>query len=140
MVLKIGLQRGMTLYEFLILYQRWVAAKLLGNLVMAIEKLIEASELLTTDVVIACVFSAIITIFLPHEIIWIFFYFFAYARMVLQKGLQFRMPLYVILIVHERRIAAKLLGNFLVAVQKLIKARQFLACNVAVWRSSALLR
>src|SRR6202051_762303 len=107
---------------------------------MAIEKLIEASELLTTDVVIACVFSAIITIFLPHEIIWIFFYFFAYARMVLQKGLQFRMPLYVILIVHERRIVAKLSGNFLVAVQKLIKARQFLARNVAVWRGSVLLR
>src|SRR5258708_29610592 len=107
---------------------------------MAVEKLIEASELLTTDVVIACVFSAVIAIFLPHEIIWIFFYFFAYARMVLQKGLQFRMPLYVILIVHERRIVAELLGDFLVAVQKLIKARQFLARNVAVWRSSALLR
>src|SRR4029077_18501027 len=107
---------------------------------MAVEKLIEASELLTTDVVIACVFLAVIAIFLPHEIIWIFLYFFAYARMVLQKGLQFRMPLHVVLIVHERRIVTKLLGNFLVAVQKLIKARQFLACNVAVWRSSTLLR
>src|SRR6266481_6191988 len=88
---------------------------------MAVEKPIEPREFLTTSVLFARVLLAVITI-------------------VLQKGLQFRMPLYVILIVHERRIVAKLLGNFLVAVQKLIKARQFLVCNVAVWRSSALLR
>src|SRR5260370_38753053 len=107
---------------------------------MAVEKLIEARQLLATDVVFACVFAAVIAIFLPHEIVWVFFDLFAYARMVLQKGLQFRMRLHVFLIVHERRIVTKLLGNFLVVVQKLIKARQFLACNVAAWRSSALLR
>src|SRR5882757_11206414 len=99
---------------------------------MAVEKLIEASELLAAIVVVACVFTAVIAIFLPHEIVGVFFDLFAYAGMVLQKGLQFRMRLHVILIVHERWIVTKLLGNFLVAVQKLIKARQFLARNVAV--------
>jgi hypothetical protein len=107
---------------------------------MAVEKLIEPRQLLTTDVVVSCVFSAIIAIFLPHEIIGVFFDLFAYGGMVLQKGLQFWSRVHVVAIVYERRIAAKLFGDFLVTVQKLVKARQFLARNVAVWRSSALLR
>src|SRR5260370_38991737 len=135
MVLKIRLQRGMTFDELLVLYERWVAAKLLGDLAMAVEKLIEPREFFTASIVFARVLLAVIAIFLPHEIVGVFFDLFAYAGMVLQKGLQFRMPLHVIPIVHKRWIVAKLLRNFLVVVQKLIKSRQFLACNVAIWRS-----
>ena len=89
---------------------------------MAVEKLIEPRQLLTTDVVVACVFTAVIAIFLPHEIVGVFFYLFADAWVVLQKGLQIRMRLEVIAVVHQRRIAAKLLVNILVIVQKLVKA------------------
>src|SRR6266481_1943042 len=140
MLLQKSLQCWMVLHELLILYKRWIATKLLGDFPMAVEKLIEPGQFFTPVVVFARLLSAVIAIFLPHEIVRVFFYLFANAGMILQKGLQFRMPLHVIPIVHERWIVAKLLSNFLVIVQKLIKARQFLTCNVAVLRSLALLR
>ncbi len=113
----------MTFDELLVLYERRVAAKLLGNLPMAVEKLIEPGEFFPAIVLFTRVLSAFIAVFLPHEVARVFFYLFANTGVILQKGLQVRMSLHVILIVHERWIVAKLLSNFLVAIQKLIKAR-----------------
>jgi hypothetical protein len=52
--------------------------------------------------------------------------------MVLQISLEGRMVLRKFLVIYERRIFAKLLGNFAVAVQELIEIRQFLARSVVV--------
>ena len=123
----------MTFNELLVVSERWVTAKPFGNLAMFVEELIELREC-------ARILSALIAIFLPHEIVGVFFYLFADARMVLQEGLQIRMRLQVIVVVHQRRIVAKLLINILMIVQKLVEARQFLAGNVAILRSLALLR
>ena len=101
MVLKIGLQRGMTFDELLVLYERRIAAKLLGDLAMAIEKLIEPREFSATSVIFASLLLPVIAIFLPHEVARVFFYLFANAGMILQKGLQLRMPLHVSPIVHK---------------------------------------
>src|SRR5258708_5482603 len=54
MFLKKGLQCGVTLDELLILYERWVAAKLLGHLAMAVEKLIKPTNLLPAVVSFPC--------------------------------------------------------------------------------------
>src|SRR6267154_3683998 len=100
MVLKIGLQCGMVAYELLVFHKRRVAAKLLGDFPVTIEKLIESREFFTS-VVFARFLAAVVAIFLAHEIVRVFFYLLAYAGMILQKGLQFRMLLHVILIVHQ---------------------------------------
>src|ERR1700746_428523 len=111
MVPKEGLQCGMTIDVLLVVSERWVAAELLGNFVMVVEEWSNRREC-------ARVLPLLIAIFLPHEIVGVFFYLFAYCRMVLQKGLQVRMRLQVIAVVHQRRFAAKRLVNVLVVVQK----------------------
>src|SRR3984885_15307873 len=52
--------------------------------------------------------------------------------MLLQIGLQLRMVTQVLLVVYQGRILAKLFGCFAVGIEKLVKARQFLAVNIAV--------
>ena len=73
--------------------------------------------------------AAVEAALLPHESVRIFLDF---CRMVLQISLQGRMVLHKFLVIYERRIFAKLLGNFAVAVQELIEIRQFLAGSVVV--------
>jgi hypothetical protein len=52
--------------------------------------------------------------------------------MLLQISLQLGMVPHVLLVVHQGRILAKLLGCFAVGFEKLVKARQFLAVNATV--------
>src|SRR5579864_2883928 len=51
--------------------------------------------------------------------------------MVLQIGLQFRMTLHELGVIHERRILMKLLGGFAMTVQEAVEACQFAVCSVA---------
>ena len=95
----------------LVIGERWVAVKLFGNVTMTVEKLIELRKC-------ARVLPLLITIFLPHEVVGVFFYLFAYGGVFLQKGLQVGMRLQVIALVHQRRIAAKRLVYVLVVVQE----------------------
>ena len=129
MVLQISLQRRMVLRKFLVIYERRIFAKLLGRFAMVIQKLIEIRELLSggitvaSDIAIAIVLAAVEAVLLPHESVRIFLDFLANCRMVLQISLQRSMVLHKFLVIYKRRIFAKLLGNFAVAVQELIEIR-----------------
>src|SRR5260370_42670055 len=52
MRLEVSLQRRMALHELLVVYQRWVAAKLFSRFAMAVEELIETRQLSTSDVAV----------------------------------------------------------------------------------------
>src|ERR1700722_1918307 len=136
MLLQIGLQLGMVLHVFVVIYEGWILAKLLGSFAVRVQKLIEACKLLAVDVAVpvsvAIILTAIVTRFLPHKGIRIFLYLLANLRMLLQVVLERRMLLHEVIVVHKRRIFAKLSGEFGMAIQELIEARQFLAGRVVV--------
>jgi len=67
MVLQISLQRRMVPDEFLVIDQRRILAKLIGDFAVAIQKLIKACQFLTVDVAVAIALTAIITVFLMQE-------------------------------------------------------------------------
>ena len=67
----------------------------------------------------------VIALLLMHERIGIVSEFFAHTRMLLQVLLQVRVILHEALIADERRILAKLLGDFRMAIQKLVGALDF---------------
>src|SRR5437879_608332 len=131
MLLQIGLQVRILAEEFLIVHQRWIFAKLFGSFAMVIEKLIEARQLaaggvpvarhvvtiaLNVAIVVAGVFTPIITVFLMHETVWVFSDLLAHSRMILQVSLQVWILAEEFLIVHQRRVLAKLFGGFAMAV------------------------
>src|SRR5579872_980632 len=83
-------------------------------------------------VVVSCILMTVKAILLPHEGIWVFPYFFANSRVLLQVGLQRRMLLHKVLVVYERGVLAKLLGDFAMVVHELVKLRQFFGRCIAV--------
>src|ERR1700693_391735 len=100
---------------------------------MAVEKLSETGRLfvrVAVHVVATAVLLTVITVFLPHESIRIFLNLLANLRMVLQVGIKRRMVLRKFSVIHERRVFAKLFGNFAVTIKELIEARQFATSNV----------
>src|SRR5580692_1562161 len=132
MLLQIGLKLRMVSDVFLVIHEGRIFAKLLGSFAVTIQELIEAREVLAIDIAIAIVLAAIVAIFLPHEGVRILPDLVTNLRMVLQIGLERRMPLHKVVVVYERRILANISGEFGMAVQKLIEARQFLTRGVVV--------
>jgi len=128
MILQVGLELGMTLHVVLIVDQLRILAKLLGNFAMAIEELIEVNALF----VHALIFMAIITGFLVHESVWIFFQLLANSRMLLHEGLERWMAFYEFIVVHERGVLSNLFGNLAVRIKELIELSKFLASDVAI--------
>jgi hypothetical protein len=128
MILQVGLELGMTLHVVLIVDQLRILAKLLGNFAMAIEELIEVNALF----VHALIFVAIITGFLVHESVWIFFQLFANSRMLLHEALERWMAFYEFIVVHERGVLSNLFGNLAVRIKELIELSKFLASDIAI--------
>src|ERR1041385_9409696 len=94
----------MVFNELLISYQRRIASKLLGNFPMVVQKLVESGQLTARRVTIAGVFTAIKALFLAHETVWVFSYFFPNSRVLLQERLQSRVPLQEFLVVFYLRL------------------------------------
>src|ERR1700733_6330746 len=142
---QVRLQRGMVLYEFFVIYQRGILAKLLGRFAVSIQELIEARQLLAVDVAIVIAITITIvcvtveTRFLTHEGVRIVLDLLTHGRMILQISLQGRMLLHIVIVVDERRIFAQLIGEFGMAVQELVEVREFLAGSVVALKSWSIL-
>src|ERR1700733_6391448 len=138
---QVRLQRGMALHEFFVIYQRGILAELLGRFAVSIQELIEARQLLALNVAIpiAIVFMAVETGLLTHECVRIVLDLLAHGRMILQISLQGRMLLHIVIVIDERRIFAKLIGEFGMAVQELVEVRAFLAGSVVALKSRSIL-
>src|SRR5215471_14675137 len=121
---QISLQSGMVLQKILVIYERRIFAKLLRDLAVFIQEIIEACQLAASDVVIAArdvvvatIFLLVKTVFRLQESIWILLNFLANGRVIAQKVLQSGMGFYEFLIVHKRGILAQLFRNFPMAIQ-----------------------
>ena len=138
---QIGLQCGMVLHEFFIIDERRIFAELLGRFTVSVQELIEARQFLAVDVAITItiVLTAIVTGFLTHEGVRITLDLLLHSRMILQISLQSRMLIHIIIVIDERRIFAKLVGQFGMAVQELIEVREFLASSVVALKSWSIL-
>src|SRR5882762_5219575 len=68
------------------------------------------------------VLAAFVSLFLLHECIRVLRQLLTHALMILEIGLQRRMVVYELRVFRQRRIAAKLFGDFPVFVKKLIEA------------------
>src|SRR5437879_5387639 len=73
-------------------------------------------KIIAVAIVVAGVFTPIITVFLMHETVWVFSDLLAHSRMILQVSLQVWILAEEFLIVHQRRVLAKLFGGFAMAV------------------------
>src|ERR1700758_2934019 len=124
-ILQVRLQLGMVLQELLVIQQGWVSADLLGDLTMLVEKLVEARQFLAHRFAGSRIFLPVIAVFRVHEGGWIFLYLLAYTRMVPQISLQVGMVLQELLVIQQRGILTNLLGDFAMAVEKLIEVREF---------------
>src|SRR6266403_87764 len=89
---------------------------------MGTQKLSEAVLFTIHAAAARAILAALVTAFLLHESIRILVQFFTHALMILEIGLQRRMVAYELLVFRQRRIAAELLGDFLVFVKELIEA------------------
>jgi hypothetical protein len=130
MVLQVSLQLGMVLHILFVIYQLRIFPKLFGNFAVAIKKLIESHSLVAR----ALILPVVITGFLVHESVRIFLQLLANVRMLLHESLQRGMIFHEFVVVDERRILPNLFGNLAVAVEELVKQREFLAGNVSVLR------
>src|ERR1700722_1383151 len=99
---------------------------------MATEEFSEAGEAPMAGVVaIHAIFAAIVTGFLLHERVRIGLDLLAKFGMIPQIRLQRGMVAHEFLVIDQRRILAKLLGGFAMAIQELIEARELLAVDIA---------
>src|ERR1700739_479886 len=78
------------------------------------------------------VLAALVTVFLLHEGVRILVQLLTHALVILKISLQRGVVLHELLVFRQRRIAAKLLGDFLVFVQELIEAHYLAVVTVAV--------
>ncbi len=104
----------MRFQELRIVRQGGVFAQLLGDFRMGLQESIEFHHLRPISI-------AAESVLLPHESIGIVRELLPNFRAILQKHLEFRMAVQKLGIVSQRRIAAKLLGDFLMAIQELIE-------------------
>src|ERR1700740_3791046 len=129
---QVLLKFRMIFQVLLVLRQGGILGEALRNLRMAAEEFTKVRSLAVIAVASPAAFTIVvmgITGFLLHEGVWILLQLLANFGMVLQVSLQGRMVLYELLVIHQRRVFAKLLGRFAVSVQELIEARQFLAID-----------
>src|ERR1700722_13139212 len=99
---------------------------------MAAKERSEAGCMFARDIAVACVLIAVGTIVLPHEGVGVFVHPVAHFRVLLHVGLQCGVLVHKFPVVYERRILAKLFGNFAVAVGELIEPCRVLARAVIV--------
>ena len=89
---------------------------------MGAQKLSEAGVFAVHIAAARAILAAFVTALLLHESVRILVQFLAHSLMILQIGLQRRVAFYELLVFRQRRIAAELLGDFLVPVKELIEA------------------
>src|SRR6266404_471843 len=89
---------------------------------MGAQKLSEAGVFTVHITAARAILAAFVTALLLHESVRILVQFLAHSLMILQIGLQRRVAFYELLVFRQRRIAAELLGDFLVLVKELIEA------------------
>src|SRR5579863_8668887 len=92
---------------------------------MVVQELIEARQFGTGRIAIALILTPVIAVLLVHERVGILPDLFANGRLLPQEFRKSLMLLDEVLVVHKRRVFAKLLGNFAMGVEELVEARQF---------------
>jgi hypothetical protein len=130
MILQVSLQFRMTLHVPVVFNQLRISPKLLGNFAMTTEELIETHSLVAR----ALILTTAIASFLVHESVRVFLQPLASVRMLLHESLQRGVTFYELVFIYERRILSNLFGNLAVAVEELVKLREFLASNVSILR------
>src|SRR6266849_4792236 len=133
---RVGFQKllklGMICLEFLAVGQPGIVGKLLRESRMTAEEFTEVIHIPARRLVIAVVLDPVEVLFLPHETVWVLGNLLAYCRMLLHILLQRGMLLDKFLVLYQRGISAKLLGDFRMAVHEAIKARQLTTSRVVV--------
>src|ERR1700733_3794596 len=97
-------------------------------------------RILSAGITIAQVRVAGVEIFLSHERVGPSADLLFHTRVVLKIRIELRMALQVLRVVDQGRRFAKLVGNFAMAIEKLIKSRQVPARDVIAWDSLPVLR
>src|SRR6516225_1030143 len=130
---QILLKFGMFMYVGILLDERRILGEILCNVGMPGEEFTEvAVRIIRITGTTRLRLVTVIAVFRAHECIRIFLEFFTDRGVLLHIGLQCRVVLQKLLVVDERWILTNLLGNFVVAVEELVEARQLTAGNVAV--------
>src|SRR5579863_3754754 len=101
---------------------------------MVAKKLVEACQSVSVTTVVVAIVVAILalikTILLPHEAVGVLSDFVTNFRMLLQIILQRGMSRQELLVVEERWILAHLLGDFGMAIEEVIHARQLPSSSI----------
>ena len=127
-LLQIGLQRGVIADEIAVVEKRRISAKLLGSFGMLIEETAELRHVAA----IAGLSEAVHAILLPHEGVRVLPELVADAGILLQIGLQRGVIADEIAVVEKRRISAKLLGDFGVAIKEVIELSSIAARGIGL--------
>ena len=96
--------------------------------------------ILPTGITIAHVRIPGVGIFQPHERVGALADLLLHTRVVLKIRIELRMVLQKLRIVDQRRCFAKLVGNFTMAIEKLIESSQVPACDVIAGNRLPILR
>jgi hypothetical protein len=143
----------MVLHKLLIVQQGRVSANLLANFTMTVEEPVEIRHISAVAITIAIHVSAVgvtilpggitiaqvvvagVEIFQSHERVRLLADLLFHTCVVLKIGVELRMALQILRIGNQGRCLAKLVGNFAMAIEKLVKLRQVSASNVIAWNS-----
>src|SRR5215468_12290883 len=130
---QILLKFGMFMYVGILLGERRILGEILCDLGMPGEEFAEVTmRIIRITNTTRFEFVTVIAVFRAHEGIRIFPQFFTDRGVLLHIGLQCRVVLQKLLVVDERWVLMNFLGDFVVAVEELVEARQLPPRDVAV--------
>src|SRR5215470_15587213 len=130
---QILLKFGMFMYVGILLDERRILGEILCDVGMPGEEFAEvAMRIIRNTNSTRFKLVTVIAVFRAHERIRIFPQFFTDRGVLLHIGLQCRVVLQKLLVVDERWVLTNLLGDFAVAVEELVEARQLPPRDVAV--------
>ena len=130
--LDIGLQVGMVLHKFPVIYERRILANLLGNFAVVVKEAVELLPVPTREIAIPSLVRAVETVFLAREGIRALPELVTNTRIALQIGPQGGVVLHKFAVVYERRILANLLSNSAVVVEEAIELLSVRTCDIAI--------
>jgi hypothetical protein len=112
-----------------------VAIRHVSAIVIAIRVSTIGVAILSTGITIAQVPVAAVAIFQAHERVGVLADLLPDTRVILKICVELRMALQELRVVNQGRCFAKLVGNFVMGVEKLVKSRQVPARDVIAWDS-----
>ena len=112
-----------------------VKARHVSAIVIAIRVSAIGITILSSGITIAQVPVAAVAIFQAHERVGALADLLFHTRVILKIRIELRMALQELRVVDQGRRFAKLVGNFPMAIEKLVKSRQVPARDVIAWDS-----